>query len=358
MIMTVIMIFDNTISNNGKAKYSSTKHNNINSNDDVDYNPSYNNSGRSLGDNNNNHDVEHNKTNNNNNNVRYNPHDNGGRSVRDANKYDRLYYHCCDASSIEHNNITNDNNIHYSPLSCNNDGSSLKYSDNNMKLTNTKRNNMISNNSVDFYSLHENDDGCLGSLCSIKDRLVVHGEKLGSLCSNKDRLVVRGEFIIYFVMSNDIDAVCDAVYTVNDAPPTTMIMMYNYSVYTNTVFLYLNTDDYDAFDDVTCFKSLCRTGISTDNDIDTDGIDHISEANVDNSTEANGHNEQKTINIRTNNHNNEWWFCSDYSYIDSIIERNNMNNNNNNNSIDHYPSENNEGDSIGDINVDGIPSLV
>ena len=65
----------NIISNNGDAKYSSTKHNNIDSNDDVGYIPSYNNGGDSLGDNN--HDIERNKTNNNNN-VRCNPHDNGG----------------------------------------------------------------------------------------------------------------------------------------------------------------------------------------------------------------------------------------------------------------------------------------
>ena len=36
--------------------------------------------------------------------------------------------------------------------------------------------------------------------------------------------------------------------------------------------------------------------------IDAHGIDYISKANVDNSTEANGHNKQKTIKIQTNNH--------------------------------------------------------
>ena len=66
--------------------------------------------------------------------------------------------------------------------------------------------------------------------------------------------------------------------------------------------------------------------------INAHGIDHISETNLDKSTEANSHNEQKTIKIRTNNRNNEWWFCSNYNYIDPIIECNNMNNNNNNKS--------------------------
>ena len=85
--------------------------------------------------------------------------------------------------------------VHKQPslFSCNNDGSSLKYSDDNIKLTNTKHNNMISNNSADLYPLHENDDGCLGSLCN-----------------NGDRLVACQGFIIYFIMYED--AVYDAVY--------------------------------------------------------------------------------------------------------------------------------------------------
>ena len=191
----------NMISNKGDAEYSSTEHNNIDSNDDVDYIPSYNYGGGSLGDNNN-HDIEHNKTNNNNN-VRCNPHNNNcGCSVRDVNKYDRLYYHCGDASSIEHNNIMNDNNIHYSPLSlCNNDGSSLKYSDDNMRLTNTKHNNIISNNSGDFDPLYDDDDGCLGSLCDNEDRLVA--------CREFD----CRKLIICFASYNDttFNAVCDVV---------------------------------------------------------------------------------------------------------------------------------------------------
>ena len=178
----------NIISNNGNVKYSSTKHNNINSNDNVDYNPSYNKGVGLLGDNNN-QDIEYNKTNNNNNNVEYNPlYDIDGGSVWNVNKYDCLCYHWCDAdvntSSIKHNNIMNDNNIHYSSLSCNNDGSSLKYSDDNMKVDNTKRNNnMINNNSVSFDPLYEIDDSCLGSLFN-----------------NEDRLVACQEFIIYFIM--------------------------------------------------------------------------------------------------------------------------------------------------------------
>ena len=75
------------------------------------------------------------------------------------------------------------------------------------------------------------------------------------------------------------------------------------------------------------------------------------EANVDNSTEANSHNEQTTIKTRTNNHN-EWWYCFGYNYID--IERNNMNNNNNIN-VDHDPSQNIDGGSIGYNNVVDIP---
>ena len=90
--------------------------------------------------------------------------------------------------------------------------------------------------------------------------------------------------------------------------------------------------------------------------IDADGINHISEANVDNSTNASGHNEQKTIKIRANDHNNEWWLCFDDNDIDLIIKHNNMNNNNNNN-IDHNPSQNNDGGSIGDIDVSDVPEL-
>ena len=91
--------------------------------------------------------------------------------------------------------------------------------------------------------------------------------------------------------------------------------------------------------------------------IDAHGINHISEANFDNSTKADGHNEQTTIKIRTNNHNNnERWFCSTNNYIDPIIDHNNMNNNNNNNNnVGHSPSKN-DGNSIGDIDVDDIPT--
>ena len=76
------------------------------------------------------------------------------------------------------------------------------------------------------------------------------------------------------------------------------------------------------------------------------------ETNVDNSTEANGHNKQKTIKIRTNNHD-EWWSCFDYNYIDTIVERNNMINNNNN--VGRNPYQNNDGGSIVEINVVDIP---
>ena len=71
----------NIISNNGNVKFmnSNTEHKNIDSNGYVDYNPSYNDGGGSLGDNNN-HDIEHNITNNNNK-VRCNPHDNDGCSI-------------------------------------------------------------------------------------------------------------------------------------------------------------------------------------------------------------------------------------------------------------------------------------
>ena len=89
--------------------------------------------------------------------------------------------------------------------------------------------------------------------------------------------------------------------------------------------------------------------------IDADSIKCMTEANIDNSTEANGHNEQKTIKIRTNKRNNEWWFCFNYDYIDLIIERNNINNNSND--VDYNPSQNNDGGSIGDIDVIDIPKL-
>ena len=46
--------------------------------------------------------------------------------------------------------------------------------------------------------------------------------------------------------------------------------------------------------------------------IDADGVDHISEVKIDNGTKTNSPNEQKTIKIRTNNHD-EWWFCFDYT---------------------------------------------
>ena len=76
-----------------------------------------------------------------------------------------MYYYWYDAdastSNIEHNNITNGNNIHYSS-SCNNDDGSLKYSDDNMKINNTKCNNIINTNGGGFYPLHEiHDDGYL-----------------------------------------------------------------------------------------------------------------------------------------------------------------------------------------------------
>ena len=150
--------------------------------------------------NNNNTNFNSNNSNNiNNNNVRYNPHDNNcGCSVRDVNKYDRLYCDCGDASSIEHNNIMNDNNIHYSQLSCNNDGSSLKYSDDNMRITNTKRNNIISDNSGDFYRLYD-DDGCASTLYDDQDYLVACRE------------INCRESIIYFTTYDDT-AVYDAVH--------------------------------------------------------------------------------------------------------------------------------------------------
>ena len=80
-------------------------------------------------------------------------------------------------------------------------------------------------------------------------------------------------------------------------------------------------------------------------------------ANVNNSTETNGHNEQKIIKIRMNNHN-AWWYCFEYNYIDPIIKNNdmnNMNNNNNSNNVDHNPSQNIDGGFIGNINVGDTP---
>ena len=65
-------------------------------------------------------------------------------------------------------------------------GSSLKYSDDNMRLTNTKHNNMISNNSGVSDPLYDDDDSCLDSLCN-----------------NEDRLVTCRKFIIYFIMYED-----------------------------------------------------------------------------------------------------------------------------------------------------------
>ena len=170
--------------------------------------------------NNDDHDTEHNKTNNNNN-LRCNPHDNNdGGSVRDVNKYDRLYYHCGDASSIEHNNVMNENNIHYSPSSCKNDGSSLKYSDDNIIPTNTKQNNMINNNSDDVYPLHENDDGCLGYLYDDQVYLVA--------CREFD----CREFIICFTMMYIITTVYDLVSVYDAAYDTVCVTVYD----TDTVY--------------------------------------------------------------------------------------------------------------------------
>ena len=91
--------------------------------------------------------------------------------------------------------------------------------------------------------LHENDDGCLGSLCS-----------------NEDRLVACRELIIYFIMHEDAvyealsdtvydtvlqvvvydDTAYDAVYdTVYDATMMQVIITYKYN--DNTALVYNNS---------------------------------------------------------------------------------------------------------------------
>ena len=131
---------------------------------------------------------------------------------------------------------------------------------------------MTTNNSADYYQLHENDDdGCLAVLCNNRGCLVAcikhtNNKSLPGICNN--------------VKHNEVS---------NDNNNKGSLVKYGY--------------------------------------IDASGTRHMTKANIDNSTEANSHNEQKTIKIRTNNHNNEWWFSFENNdIIDPIIKHNNMNN--------------------------------
>ena len=91
--------------------------------------------------------------------------------------------------------------ITFNNPSCNNDGSSFKYNDDNvnhidykflcnnddnlsdnkstydMKLINTKHNYMINNNNVDYHQSYETG-GCLSALCNNEGRLVACSMKL------------------------------------------------------------------------------------------------------------------------------------------------------------------------------------
>ena len=68
-------------------------------------------------------------------------------------------------------------NRDYKFLCSNDDDLSENNSTYNMKLNNTKCNNMINNNNVDYYPLYKNDD-CLGALCNNEGCLVACNMKL------------------------------------------------------------------------------------------------------------------------------------------------------------------------------------
>ena len=207
----------------------------------------------------------------------------------------------------------NDNNIHYSPT-CNNDGSTLKYniddmnrigykflcnndddlSENNsaynIKLNNTKRNNMINNNNVDYYSLYENDHYLI-VLCNNEGCLVACNMKLINT-KRDDCVCALYNNEVCFDENND----ADTIKCTNNKSSLGNDNNVKHNDTNND-----NNIDYNP----PCNNDGCLVKYDY---IYADDIEGITKTNVDNNTEANSRNEQKTIKICTNSHN-EWLLC-------------------------------------------------